>query len=63
MSKQDLFLKKLQGEAKLQSKLSTSHVFPQQLDFFTALVGNYPWQTLFILSGITALILTVVLHI
>lgn len=51
----DAFLQQLQQQAKLQSRLSTSRILPSQLDAFTTFVGNYPWQTILFLSGISAL--------
>ena len=53
-SEQD-FLQSLQQQAALQSKLSTTRVLPSQLDHFTTFVGNYPWQTILVLSGLSAL--------
>jgi hypothetical protein len=50
------FITTLQREAKRQSSLNQTRFFPQSLDPFTALVGNYPWQILLVLSGITAIV-------
>jgi hypothetical protein len=54
------FITTLQQEAKKQSSLNQTRVFPQSLDPLTALVGNYPWQTVFILSGLTAVFLEII---
>ncbi len=51
------FLHTLQQEAKRQSPLSQSRFFPQPLDPVMAFIGNYPWQTVLVLSGVTAVIL------
>lgn len=47
-------LLKLQSEARLQSKLYTNRLLPEQLDTFTSLIGRYPWQSLVLASGILA---------
>jgi hypothetical protein len=51
---QDIFLQQLQQQAKLQSKLNKTRLFPKQVDPLTSLIGNYSWQFLLVLSGITA---------
>lgn len=55
MSAQSSFLNRLQTEAALQSQLHKRRFLPHQLDGVTSLVGNYPWQILLVLSGLTAL--------
>jgi hypothetical protein len=51
------FLDELQKQAQIQSKLNKSSILPHQLDPFTAFVGNYPWQTIVVLSAVTAFVL------
>lgn len=51
------FIHKLQLQAKKQSGLYRQQFLPKQMDFVTALVGNYPWQILFLASLITAFLL------
>ena len=50
------FLEQLQMEAALQSTLNKTRIFPAQLNWFTSLVGRYPWQLIALFSGISALI-------
>jgi hypothetical protein len=52
--KHDIFLEKLQEQAKLQSKLNEHRIFPRQLDNITSFIGNYPWQTLLVISFLSA---------
>jgi hypothetical protein len=52
-----LFIERLQEEAALQSRLHSQRLLPKQLDSLTSLVGNYPWQVILVVSGLTALIL------
>jgi hypothetical protein len=64
MSKQthlttEQFLEKLEQEATLQSKLQQQRLLPTQLDAITSLIGRYPWQTIFVLSGMMAFLLEV----
>jgi hypothetical protein len=54
MNKQ-LFLQQLQQQAAKQAVLQQHRFLPKQLDVATALIGNYPWQVLAIISGLTAL--------
>ena len=54
------FINTLQKEAKRQSPLSQSRFFPSPLDPVMTFVGNYPWQTILVLSGLTAILLAVV---
>lgn len=55
------FLSLLQAQAKKQSQLEKNRFFPQQLDFLTSFVGQYSWQVIAVLSGITALVITFLL--
>jgi hypothetical protein len=50
------FLRELQKQAKLQSKLEDSRFFPRQLDWLMSFIGNYPWQFLLIFSGLSVFI-------
>ncbi len=52
------FLLKLEKQAGLQAKIYHKRVLPTRIDFLTAFIGNYPWQTLLFLSGITAIFLS-----
>lgn len=51
---QSSFVARLQAEAALQSQLHQRRFLPSQLDWLTSLIGNYPWQVVLILSGLTA---------
>ncbi len=53
--KNSRFLSNLEHQASLQAKLNSSRLLPKQLDSITSLIGNYPWQTLLAISGITAI--------
>lgn len=55
--KQKDFLQKLQQEAQLQAQLQSHRLLPQQLDGITSFIGRYSWQVIFVLSGLTALVL------
>lgn len=57
--KQSLFLEKLQEQARLQARLNTRRFLPQQLDLVTSFIGQYSWQVLLVLSGLTALAIEV----
>ncbi len=48
------FLEELQKEAENQAKLSQSRMLPAQLDWLTSLVGRYSWQTITVMSFLTA---------
>ena len=56
MKNQD-FLHQLQQQAAKQAVLQEKRLLPKQFDFASALVGNYPWQVLIIVSGLTAFLL------
>jgi hypothetical protein len=49
------FLIELEKQAELQSKIYRKRLLPARLDFLTAFIGNYPWQILLFLSGVTSL--------
>jgi hypothetical protein len=51
------FLHKLTEEARFQAVLRHNPVFPKQIDPLTELVGKYPWQTILVASGLTAILL------
>lgn len=53
------FVARLQAEAALQSQLHKRRFLPSQLDWLTSLIGNYPWQVMLLLSGVTAGLLEV----
>jgi hypothetical protein len=53
------FLDQLQAEAKFQAQLRNQPLLPRQLDPITSIIGNYPWQTIVLISGITALVIEV----
>lgn len=57
--KQADFLAQLESQAKKQAVLHERRLIPRQLDWFTSLVGNYPWQTLTIFSLVTAVVIEV----
>lgn len=52
--KQSDFLLQLESQAKKQAILHEKRILPWQLDRFTAIVGNYPWQIILGLSFLTA---------
>lgn len=53
------FIHTLQQEAKQQSSLSQTRILPESLDPLSALIGNYPWQVLLTISGLTAIVVEV----
>jgi hypothetical protein len=53
------FLSLLQQQAAKQAKLERYRFLPSELDMFTSFIGTYPWQVIGVVSGITALLLTV----
>ena len=55
--KQVDFLAQLEFQAKKQAVLHEKRLIPRQLDWFTSLVGNYPWQTILTLSLLTAVLI------
>lgn len=57
--KQSDFLLQLETQAKKQAILHEKRVIPRQLDWFTSLVGNYPWQIIGLLSLLTALVIEI----
>lgn len=52
------FLEELQIQAKRQATLHRDSPVPARLNFLTAFIGNYPWQTLLVLSGVTAVVIS-----
>lgn len=58
--KNQAFLHQLQHLAAKQAVLNEKRFLPKQLDIVSALVGNYPWQVLIIVSGLTAFLLEIV---
>lgn len=57
MKTQEDFLSELQRQASLQAPLNQKRWLPKQVDPITSFIGNYPWQTLLIISGVTALLI------
>ena len=53
------FLQELQLQAQKQSKLHHRRFLPSQLDFLTSFIGKYSWQSLLVLSLVTAIYLQV----
>jgi len=51
------FLKKLQQEAKIQSKLNDHKILPTQLDTLTNLVGNHFVLVVSLMAFFTALLI------
>lgn len=51
------FLSELQKEASIQKKLNQERIFPEYFDGLTSLIGNYPWQTLLLLSAVSTILL------
>lgn len=54
------FFGELEDLAKKQAKLHQERVLPKQLDWLTSLVGTYPWQTLVLVSGATAVLIELI---
>lgn len=52
--KQAEFLDLLKKEAKKQSVLETHRLLPTSLDPITAFIGEYSWQTILVLSFLSA---------
>ncbi len=50
------FIQKLQSEVLFQSQLEQKKLLPEKLDGLGRVVASYPWQTILVMSGITALI-------
>lgn len=50
---ESVFLEKLQRHAELQAELNTSRLIPKHLDWLTARIGTYPWQTLVFLASLS----------
>lgn len=58
----DTFLERLQSQAAKQAVLNKERIFPSQLDGLTSFIGNYPWQTLIVVSILSALCLELVMR-
>lgn len=56
LSNQENFIKKLQSEALIQSRLEQNQLLPKKLGGLGRFVINYPWQVILVASGITALV-------
>lgn len=56
LSNQEDFIKKLQSEVLFQSRLEKKQLLPKKLGGLGRFIANYPWQTILVLSGVTALI-------
>ena len=54
---ENTFIKQLQEQAQKQAQLHQKRLLPRQLDVITSFIGNYPWQVILVLSGITALMI------
>jgi hypothetical protein len=52
------FLALLQQQAAKQAQLETNRFIPSTFDGITSLIGRYPWQIMTVLSGVTALLVT-----
>lgn len=57
--KQSDFLQQLEAQAHKQAVLHEKRLIPRQLDWFTSLVGNYPWQIIALVSLITAVVIEI----
>lgn len=55
------FLAKLQQEAEIQAQLQSHRLLPTQLDGLTSFIGRYSWQVILVLSGLSALVLGIVI--
>lgn len=51
---QDIFVQTLQSFAQRQSKLQNTSVFPPIFNPVTTMIGQYPWQSLLVLSFFTS---------
>lgn len=54
------FLEKLQEEARFQQHIFKNRVLPTKVDSLTSYIGTHSWQTLTVLSLITAGLLEIV---
>lgn len=54
------FLEKLQKEARFQQHLFENRVLPTKVDSLTSYIGTHSWQTLLVLSFVTAALLEIV---
>jgi len=50
------FLSLLQAQAARQARLEEHRVLPPGLDVLTSFIGRYPWQIIFVLSGLSAVV-------
>jgi len=55
LSNQEDFLKKLESEVFLQSQLEKKQLLPKGLGWLGIFIANYSWQTILVVSGLTAL--------
>jgi hypothetical protein len=55
-SNREDFIHKLQSEVLFQSRLEQKKLLPEKLDGLGRVVASYPWQTILIISGVTALV-------
>jgi hypothetical protein len=53
------FLAQLQGQAQKQAQLHHHRLIPKKLDAVTSVIGRYPWQVLLVISGLSAVVVTV----
>lgn len=54
------FLEKLQAEANFQQEIFKNRVLPTKVDAITAYIGTHSWQTILVLSFVTAVLLEIV---
>lgn len=57
MKSKKQFLLELQKQASLQAPLNSVRWLPKQVDPITSFIGKYSWQTLLILSGVSAVLM------
>ncbi len=54
------FLKKLQQEAKHQSRLEQVRFLPKNVDWLAQIIATHSWQILFLVSFLTTVILELI---
>jgi hypothetical protein len=59
-SQTDDFLKKLQQEAKHQSRLEKVRLLPKNIDWLAQIIATHPWQILLLVSFFTTLVIEII---
>ncbi len=51
------FLQRLEEEAQHQAQLNQTRLLPEKLSGLARFVATYPWQTILLLSAVSALLM------